>query len=312
MRPERVVVTGGAGFIGANVARRLLAVGRPVTVLDDLSMGTRQRVPAGAELVVGDIRDAATVDQVVKGADVVCHLAARVSIRASVEQMVADADVNLMGTLQILRACLDQHVRRLVLISSMAVYADAPNPTPVDESFLQAPLSPYGISKLASEQYCQLMGRLKNLEVVVLRYFNTFGPGQTYTPYVGVITIFIRRLLAGEPPVIFGDGQQTRDFVHVADVADGTVSAVSAPVAGATINIGTGVGTTVNQVASLLCQRLRPDLQPEYAPAQAGELRYSVADISRARALLGYRPSRTLDGYIDEVIADNRIRSQHS
>ncbi|MBI3942791.1 MAG: NAD-dependent epimerase/dehydratase family protein [Chloroflexi bacterium] len=301
--PGCIVVTGGAGFIGSHVVKQLLERGEKVVVLDDLSVGSPDRVPEGAQLRVGDIRDAVALKEVLAGCHTVCHLAARVSVRASVEQMLGDADVNLMGMLQVLSACLNQGVRRLIIASSMAVYADAPDATPIKESHAQSPASPYGISKLAAEKYCHLMGQLKGLEVVVLRYFNTFGPGQTYTPYVGVITIFIRRLLEGQPPVIFGDGLQTRDFVHVDDVAWATTQAVYLPVAGETFNIGTGVGTTVNEVAGYLCQRLGPGIQPEYAPAQPGELRFSVADITRARLSLDYQPRFSLVDHLDEVIS---------
>ncbi len=300
---KRALVTGGAGFIGSHVAERLVGLGVQVRVLDNLSVGVRENVPQGAELVVGDVRDAATVERALDGVDIVFHLAARVSIRASVDGFYDDAQTNVMGTLTVLQACAEQKVRRFVYASSMGVYADAPTPDPIPETHPTEPISPYGVGKLAGEKYLLCLAGVLGLEPIILRYFNTYGPRQGYTPYVGVITIFIKRLLAGEPPVIFGDGEQRRDFVYVGDVADATVLAAQKDVAGEVFNIGTGRATSVNEVAALLCGKLNPTIRPEYAPAHPGELRYSVPDISKARRLLGYDPKGRLEDKIDEVIA---------
>lgn len=300
---KRALVTGGAGFIGSHVTERLLALGVRVRVLDNLSVGVRENVPRGAELVIGDVRDAATVARALDGVDVVFHLAARVSIRASVDRFYDDAQTNVMGTLTVLQACAERKVRRFVYASSMGVYADAPSPDPIPETYPTEPISPYGVGKLAGEKYLLCLAGVLGLEPVILRYFNTYGPRQGYTPYVGVITIFIKRLLAGEPPIIFGDGEQRRDFVYVGDVADATVLASLNDVAGEVFNIGTGRATSVNQIADLLCRKLNPSIRPEYAPEHPGELRYSVPDISKARRLLGYAPKGRLEEKIDEVIA---------
>ncbi len=300
---KRALVTGGAGFIGSHVAERLLALGGQVRVLDNLTVGVRENVPAGAELMVGDVRDAAMVEQALDGVDIVFHLAARVSIRASVDRFYDDAQTNVMGTLTLLQACAERKVRRFVYASSMGVYADAPSPDPIPETHPTEPISPYGVGKLAGEKYLLCLAGVLGLEPVILRYFNTYGPRQGYTPYVGVITIFIKRLLAGEPPVIFGDGEQRRDFVYVGDVADATVLAAQKDVAGEVFNIGTGRATSVNEVATLLCRKLNPAIRPEYAPEHPGELRNSVPDISKARRLLGYDPKGRLEDKIDEVIA---------
>ena len=303
---RRALVTGGAGFIGSHVTQRLLRLGAQVRVLDDLSVGLRENVPSGAELVVGDLRDANAVDAALDGVDVVFHLAARVSIRASVERFYEDAQTNVMGTLSLLQGCAAQKVRRFVYASSMGVYADAPTPDQIPETYPTEPISPYGVGKLAGEKYLLCLANALNLEPVILRYFNTYGPRQGYTPYVGVITIFIKRLLAGEPPVIFGDGGQSRDFVYVGDIADATVLAAQKDVAGETFNVGTGLATSVNQVAEMLCRKLNPAIRPIYAPEHPGELRFSVPDISKARRLLGYDPKGRLEERIDEVIGWHR------
>ncbi len=306
MKYERALVTGGAGFIGSHLVERLLHEGMQVVVLDNLSVGKRENVLAGAELVVGDVRDPDAVITAISGVDVVFHLAARVSIRASVAGFYEDTETNLMGTLNVLRACVSHQVKKFIYASSMAVYADAPSPIPLPETYDTVPISPYGVAKLASERYAMLVATQSGFQTVALRYFNTYGHRQTFTPYVGAITIFIQRLLRGEPPIIFGDGEQCRDFVYVGDIIEATLRAMSSDVHGEAFNVGSGKGTSVNQIASLLCARLRPGISPRYAPAHPGELRNSIADISKARQAWGYEPQARLEDRIDEVIAWNR------
>jgi len=300
------VVTGGAGFIGSHLAERLVREGMQVVVLDDLSVGKRDYVPAGAEFVLGSVCDPDVVARVVAGTDAVFHLAARVSIRASVAGFYRDAETNLMGTLNVLRSCASGKVKKFVYSSSMAVYADSPQPVPLAETCRTVPISPYGVAKLASERYATLVGSQAGFQAVTLRYFNTYGPRQTFTPYVGVITIFTQRLLRGERPIVFGDGEQCRDFVYVGDIVEATCQAMLSGVHGEAINVGSGTGTSVNQVASLLCARLRPDIVPSHEPEHPGELRNSIADIGKARQLLGYEPRHKLEDRIDDVIAWNR------
>jgi UDP-glucose 4-epimerase len=304
---SHALVTGGAGFIGSHLCRRLLAQGARVTVLDNLSVGRREVVPEGARFVHGDIRDESAVRQALDGVDAVFHLAARVTVRGSFEHFHEDLDTNVMGTATLLRALDPASVTRFVLASSMAVYAESRTPDPINEAHPTAPLSPYGAGKLAAETVARqvLEGRIP---FTALRYFNTFGPGQTYTPYVGVITIFITKLLRGEAPVIFGDGEQQRDFVHVDDIAAGTAAAATG--APGIYNLGTGRGTTLNALAALLTARIAPSLSPHHAPAQPGELRYSIADIAAARRHLGYEPSRTIAADVDAVIA--RVRNERA
>jgi len=305
-----VLVTGGAGFVGSHLCEGFLAQGWRVRALDDLSVGRRENVPAGCDLLVGSVLDDDALAVAMAGMDSVCHEAARVSVRGSLDSYVEDAEINLVGTLRTLRAAHRAGVRRFVFASSMAVYADSAGGTPVDESHALGPMSPYGITKLAAEREVLLLGRHLGLETVSLRYFNAFGPRQTFTPYVGVATIFATRLLAGESITVFGDGMQTRDFVHVGDIVQANCLALTAPSAGRVIgqvfNVGSGTGTTVLELAALLTARLRPGAPRSHAPARPEEIRHSVADLTRARRILGYAPQTDLAAQIDEVIASVR------
>lgn len=304
MSPEfsHALVTGGAGFIGSHLTRRLLQEGLRVSVLDDLSMGSRDNLPGDVRFIEGDICDPAVVQAAVADVDIVFHNAARVSIRASIEQFVEDAQTNVFGTLVLLRELVRSRVRRLVMASSMAVYADAERPEPINEDYLLKPLSPYGTGKLAAETYALQIGKAHGLEVLPLRYFNTYGPGQAYTAYVGVVTIFATKLLRGERPIIFGDGQQVRDFVSVHDIVQGNICAMHSLAHGQPFNIGSGRGMSVNEIAELLIAKIAPKLSAVYADPQAGETRNSIADISRARQLLGYHPTGIFSDSLDAII----------
>jgi nucleoside-diphosphate-sugar epimerase len=301
-RFRRILVTGGAGFIGSHVVRRSLAAGRDVVILDNLSTGKRERIPPEASLLVGDVRDPAACERAAAGCDAVVHLAAAVSVRRSVEEFVSDAEANVLGTLGVLRAAKLAGAARMVYASSMAVYADSDAPVPIPETHPTRPLSPYGVSKLAGEQYTLLVGRDAGIPAVALRYFNAYGPGQAFTPYVGVVTIFINRCLRGERPVVFGDGEQCRDFVHVDDLVEATELAIESEIDGEAINVGTGHATSVNEIAAAIVSRLAPGIGVDHGPGVAGELRNSIADISKARRLLGYVPVHELPDF-DDVIA---------
>lgn len=298
---SHALVTGGAGFIGSHLTRTLLDRGLEVTVLDNLSVGTCSAVDSRARFIKGDVRFTNDVVNALQGVNCVFHLAAKVTIRRSFDAFYDDVDTNLMGTINLLR-CLDaDSISKFILASSMAVYADALTAEPIPESHHREPISPYGVSKLASELVCSQVLRQLGIPFSALRYFNTFGPGQKFTPYVGVITIFVTRLLQGLDPIIFGDGEQTRDFVHVYDIVSGTVATLYGPAG--IYNLGTGRGTTINQIAKLLIDRINPDAEPIYAPEQMGELRFSVGDISAASMNLKYRPKHDLETDIDSVIA---------
>jgi UDP-glucose 4-epimerase len=305
---SHVLVTGGAGFIGSHTVRALLAGGKRVTVLDNLSVGRRESVAPQARLVVGDVRNRASVTDALDGVDSVIHLAAQVTVRGSFERFYEDLDTNVMGTANLLRLLDSSRIRWFTFASSMAVYADQPQPTPIPETGETAPISPYGVGKLAAEQVCRQMLATAGIPLTLLRLFNTFGPGQTMTPYVGVITIFVQRLLRHQPPVIFGDGHQQRDFVHVSDIVDGILAATgSSP---GTFNLGSGRPTALNDLGRLLVGRIDPASRIEYAPAHEGEVRFSLADITAARRAFGYQPRRSLDSHLDEIVADLKARLQ--
>lgn len=304
----RVFVTGGAGFIGHHTVGALLRRGHEVCVFDNLSMGKRERVPGDATFVLGDVLDPDTLGRAL-GAfrpETIVHLAARVSIRASAEDFTEDAMQNFIGSCRVLEGAVAAGVRRFILASSMAIYADTPEPVPIGENDSIQPPSPYGICKHAAEMLVHRVGGQSGLETMVLRFFNTYGPGQTLTPYVGVMTIFIHRILAGEPPMVFGDGSQCRDFIYVGDVARACVLAVESRQSGKTVNIGTGRGTTVNQVARMLLERMGSSLQPQYTAPRAEETRNSIADPRLAREILGFEAQATLEAKLDEVIEANR------
>jgi UDP-glucose 4-epimerase len=297
---SHALVTGGAGFIGSHLTRAVLAEGRRVTVLDNLSVGRRDVVPAGARFVHGDVRDDAALADALAGVDCVFHLAAQVTIRGSFDRFHEDLDTNVMGTARLLRAVDPRTVKWFTLASSMAIYSDASSPAPIDESHPKRPLSPYGVGKLAAEDVSQQVLAARGIPFTAVRYFNTFGPGQTYTPYVGVLTIFITRLLRGESITIYGDGEQQRDFIHVSDIVAGT-RATPGRTPGR-YNLGTGRGTSLNQLAQMVLEKLAPGQRPLYAPAPAGELRFSVANIDAARRELGFAPARSLSADLDDVI----------
>jgi UDP-glucose 4-epimerase len=302
-----VFITGGAGFIGSHLAELCLQQGHRVRCYDNLSVGMRENVPAGAELIVGDIMDAATMLDAMRGSEYIFHLAARVSIRRAVEQFIDDADVNIIGTLNALKAARDAGARRFVYASSMAVYGN-PDYSPQDEKHPTRPTSPYGVSKLASEHYVRQLGNLWGLEANSCRFFNTYGTRQTPSPYVGVITIFCRQLFNGETPTIFGDGEQVRDFIHVSDIANGAYLAATGGAYGDVFNLGTGIGTSVNDIGELLSERINPSIKAKHGPAQPGEPGDSIADISHSREVIGFEPKWKIGEKINEVIEWNKPR----
>ncbi|MBK8481117.1 MAG: SDR family oxidoreductase [Proteobacteria bacterium] len=301
----QALVTGGAGFIGSHLVERLLAEGHAVRVLDNLSTGRRSNLDAllgRVSLTVGDIRDAALVNALSTGCDWVFHQAAIVSVPRSVEDPLETHAVNLAGTLNVLQAARDQGVGRVVFACSAAVYGDDADgddadgdaaPPPQHENLLPAPASPYGLEKLTGEHYCRLFHRLYGLETVALRYFNVFGPRQDpRSAYSGVISIFVAHALGGTAPTIYGDGEQTRDFVYVEDVVRANLLAATAPAAvGRSYNIGRGEATTLKQLVAVLGHLAASGLAPRHAAARSGDVRHSRADLARARSELGYQPT---------------------
>jgi nucleoside-diphosphate-sugar epimerase len=295
MQMKKALVTGGAGFIGSHLTEALVARGIQVAVLDNLSSGKEANLRSVRERIDfhrGDIRDMAQVESAMAGAEVVFHQAALVSVPLSVAQPLESAAVNETGTLQVLEAARRQGCRRVVLASSSAVYGDDPR-LPKTEILAPHPLSPYAVQKRVGEQYAALYQRLYGLETVCLRYFNVFGPRQDPgSPYSGVISIFMKQAAAGKPPVVFGDGAQTRDFIHVRDVVAANLSAATVVDAAAGIfNIGRGARVSVNELWERIAALAGLDLRPSYAPAREGDVRHSCAAVDKARDVLGFSPA---------------------
>ncbi|MBI1911172.1 MAG: NAD-dependent epimerase/dehydratase family protein [Deltaproteobacteria bacterium] len=302
---SKALVTGGAGFIGSHIAERLIKEGVDVSIIDDLSMGSHNNIPAKAVFHEGSILDTSLMKKALDGVDVVFHNAARVSIRNSFDDIFYDTQTNVLGTVNLLKAAGKAKIKKFIYASSMAVYGSNAE-LPIKEDSVIAPISPYGVGKFAGEEYVRQMSEYYGFENVTLRYFNTYGIRQTFTPYVGVITIFIRKLLQKERPIIFGTGNQIRDFIFVEDITDGNFKAMNEPVNNRVINLGSGKGTPVMDIANILIDRLQPGIQPEYQAMPLCEPKDSVADISTARQLLKFEPTATLEDKIEELIDWNR------
>ncbi|MGQ9787925.1 MAG: NAD-dependent epimerase/dehydratase family protein [Candidatus Hadarchaeaceae archaeon] len=304
----RVLVTGGAGFIGSHLVDALLARGHSVTVLDNFSTGSKGNIihhldSRSFRLVSGDVRDEEAVKRSLEGADAVVHLAALVSVPLSMKEPALVREVNVGGTLTLLRACLEAGITRFVLASSCAVYGEAEE-LPIKEETTPQPLSPYASSKLEAESSCRAFYEAHALPVISLRYFNVYGPRQAGGDYAGVMLKFIERLREDQPPVIYGDGNQTRDFVYVTDVVRATVLALEkAGVEGKTINVGTMKRTSINELCGLFLRLSgKSGLRPRYEAARPGEIRHSQADISKAGELLGFRPRVSVESGVKMLL----------
>jgi UDP-glucose 4-epimerase len=303
----RALVTGGAGFIGSNLVDALVARGHEVTVVDDLSTGKRENLDAataaGAELVESDVRDADGMRDVLGRVrpEVVFHLAAQIDVRRSAADPAADARINVEGTINLLEAARAAGVGRFVNTSTGgAIYGEG-RIVPAPEEHPVAPEAPYGQSKFAAEGYCQLFGRLHGLSTVSLRYGNVYGPRQDPLGEAGVIAIFCGRLIEGERPIVFGDGLQTRDYVHVDDVVTANLAAVESDAPGP-YNVGTGVETTVLQLVEALAPLGTAPFEPEHRPERPGEVRRIALDCTRAREDLGWEAMVGLeDGLIQTL-----------
>lgn len=288
----RIVVTGGAGFIGSHLVAWLVEQGHTVCVLDNFSTGQRawlQPVLPAIELIEGDITDFAAVQQAAHAAELIFHLAAMISVNESIEHPRKAYDNNVIGTLNVLEAARLQQVRRVVQMSSSAVYGDSEQ-FPSSEQDQPAPLSPYASSKLAAEQAGQLYTRLYGVEVVALRGFNIYGPRQSPTsPYAAVIPRFIAALRAGEPVTIYGDGEQSRDFIFVGDLVAALWAAAQQPgIAGSVFNAGCGQAWSIRQLALLLGELLGQQVQSFHAPPRSGEVRHSCADVTALQEQAGF------------------------
>lgn len=290
----KVLVTGGAGFIGSNLAVELVKLGYTVRVLDNFATGHRSNLASlkgEAEVIEGDIQSYERANRAIAGCDAVLHQAALPSVPRSVQDPLTSNATNVIGTLNVLLAARDHDVRRVVVASSSSVYGSNPS-LPKHEDDPAVPISPYATAKLAAENYARTFHGVYELETVALRYFNVFGPRQDpASEYAAVIPRFISQLAAGKRPVVFGDGEQSRDFTYVDNVVAANVLALEAGgAAGRVYNIACGAQITLNELVAHLNELLGTDLPPVYAEPRRGEVRHSLADISRARDELGYEP----------------------
>ena len=299
------LVTGGAGFIGSHLTHRLVEQGDKVRVLDNLMTGSASSLSAvrdRVEFVEGDIQNSAVVARAVEGVECVFHLAALPSIQRSIQFPLESESVNAMGTLRILEAARETGVRRVIYASSSSVYGDTPT-LPKREDQTPKPISPYAVSKLIGERYCEVYHALHGLETVSLRYFNVFGPRQdSDSPYAAVIPLFIQSLFHGQRPRVFGDGEQTRDFTFVSNAVDANLCAASAEGApGRVFNVACQQRTSLNELLRIIGDIGGVFPQAEYADSRAGDVRDSLADIGQAREVLGYAPATTLVQGLEET-----------
>ncbi len=287
----KVLVTGGAGFIGGHIIDALLAQNAEVRVIDNLSTGKREnidRVRNRVDFIEADICDPEAIARAVHGVELVFHEAAIPSVSRSVADPVASNQANVGGTVSVLNAARLAGVRKLVYAASSSAYGDTPT-LPKVETMTPRPMSPYAISKLAGEQYVTVFGKLYGFETVSLRYFNVFGPRQDpKSEYAAVIPRFVTTILAGQRPVIFGDGEQTRDFCFIENTVSANLLAAKATTRGEVVNVACGARVSLNALIGLINEELGTDVKPEYAPGRPGDVRDSLADISAARQLLGY------------------------
>ncbi|MDI6704190.1 MAG: SDR family oxidoreductase [bacterium] len=315
---SNILVTGGAGFIGSNITERLVMDGHKVRVIDNLSTGRMENISGfldRIEFVEGDIRDLKVVKKVMDGVEFVLHQAALPSVLRSIEDPISTNDVNIRGTLNVLVAAKGAKVKRLVYASSSSVYGNN-LVLPKKEDMKEEPISPYGITKLVGEKYCEVFYHVYGLETISLRYFNVFGKNQDPTSqYSAVIPRFITKMLKEEQPIIYGDGEQSRDFTFVENVVSANLLACFSPNGqGKVFNIACGKRITVNELVKTINEILETNIEPTYTSHRTGDVRHSQAEISKAQEVLGYEPivdfkeglKRTIEWYRDQM---SEIRS---
>ncbi|MGQ0793045.1 MAG: NAD-dependent epimerase/dehydratase family protein [Deltaproteobacteria bacterium] len=287
----KILITGGAGFIGSWVAEAFIAEGHEVLVLDNLTSGREANIPSEAEFVKGDIREASLLEGIFSSfkPDVVSHHAAQIDVRLSVENPVFDAETNILGSINLIELSKRQGVKKFIFASTGGAIYGEPENLPAGESAYPAPISPYGVSKYSVEKYLGYYGAVFGFNYTALRYSNVYGPRQNPEGEAGVVAIFCNRVLSGVPCRIFGDGEQTRDYVFVGDVARANLMSLGAPAG--SYNIGTGVETSVNELARVLRDKSGVNFMTEYADARAGEVLRISLDASRAEEVFGWSPS---------------------
>lgn len=299
----RVLVTGGAGFIGSNLVGQLLKDGHNVTVLDSLLSGYRSNLELFKEVrfIEGDVRDEAAVSRAIEGAEAVFHLAASVGNKRSIDHPVIDAEINVIGTLRVLEAARRVGVRKIVTSSSAGIFGELKT-LPIREDHPVEPDSPYGCTKLCEEKLCLAYAKLYRIEAVCLRYFNVYGPNQRFDAYGNVIPIFAFKMLRGEPLTIFGDGEQTRDFINVRDVVRANIKAAQAEGVSGAFNLGSAGRITINRLVELLKEGSGIEPVVGYGPLRPGDVRHSLADISAARKAFGFEPEVSLEEGLKEYM----------
>jgi len=306
MKKKKVIVTGGAGFIGSNLAEELALRGHQVVIIDNLSTGNLENIqpvlPVGqVDFIEGSITNLPLMQKAFSGADYVFHQAALPSVPRSIEDPETTDSVNITGTLNVLIAARDNAVKKLVFASSSSVYGDTPT-LPKTEDMPPNPLSPYAVTKITGEYYCQVFTRIYNLKTVCLRYFNVYGPRQDpKSAYAAVIPLFINAVLSGKSPVIFGDGEQTRDFTFVKDVVEANIQAAESEVTGV-FNLGNSQRITISQLTKLIIDITKNNnVKPVYKDPRPGDIVHSLADTSKAKAF-GYNPRYSLEQGLKETI----------
>lgn len=305
----KVLVTGGAGFIGSHVVDRLVQEGHDVTVVDNLCTGKRKNVPRAAQFYKLDI-ESAKLERAFRNErpSIVIHLAAQMNVRKSVEDPLFDARVNVLGTLNVVEQAAKFGARKVIFSSSGGAIYGEQNAFPAAESHVTQPLSPYGISKLCGEQYLSYYNRLSGIQVASLRYANVYGPRQDPEGEAGVVAIFIQKLLNQEQPVIYGNGRQTRDFVYVEDVVEANLIAMGQEAQGV-FNVGTGIETSINDLYSLVLELTKSDCKEMHGPAKKGEQARSVIDATKLRHELGWESKIDLREGLRRTVSYFRERS---
>ena len=307
-----ILITGGCGFIGSHLAERLASQEYHVIIIDDLSTGKRANADRflkkdAVEFVEGSVIDLALLQTLFKGTEYVFHQAALARVPFSIENPLSANEVNITGTLDVLLAARDNKVKKVVFASSSSIYGDT-DVLPQHEAMLPNPLSPYALTKLAGEYYCSIFKNIFKLNTICLRYFNVYGPRQDpHSQYAMVIPAFINRVSSGTPPVIFGDGEQSRDFTFIQDVVNANIRAAESDVNGV-FNIGSGKNITINQLAELIIKLLQKDIRPVYDKPRLGDVKHTLADVSKAK-LFGYEPACSLEDGLRKIINDLRRKS---
>jgi len=296
----KALITGGAGFIGSNIAIKLLEMGFEVRILDDLSSGYKSNVPEGAKFIEGSVVDGEVTKAAADGVDYIFHLAASVGNKRAIDNPISDATINVLGTLNVLEAARATGVKKLVYSSSAGIFGELKT-IPIKEDHPRDPDSPYGVSKLAAEKDCLAYMKLYDIPVVCLRYFNVFGVHQRFDAYGNVIPIFADRILKGIPITIFGDGEQTRDFVNAKDVAQANIKSALSDATGV-FNVGSASRITINHLAELMEKVSGVSVGIEYGPERPGDVRDSLADVSKAREAFGFNPSSDIESGLREYI----------